>query len=206
MKKLWAVLTAALLLVLVSAAPAHSHGPREEHRRFGGEQVMALNIDLETNAILYGCEDISWFGTIELYGRTYGMALYAISSTVGDDGVLHYEEGWRIFTGKFRVKDGEIKRCAPGRILAEGTDVGVWDISTGEFESTGTVDFARGRLRRWSGRTVTQDGIAPQPVSVARLTGRSRPGWRAAARLTPSVPRGRHLGELRCNSFAERSI
>lgn len=181
--KLWMVLAVVVVLLMVSAGPAHADGKKGHHREFGGEQVMALNIDLETNANLYGCDEISWFGTIDLYGRTYGMALYSISSNVGDDDLLHYEEGWRIFTGKFRVKDGELRRCSPGRLLASGTDTGVWNTTTGEFESTGTVDYARGRLRKWDGKTVMQDGVAPQPVSVAGLDG--VPGLIGQLRLVP---------------------
>lgn len=189
-RRLWIALALGLVLLMVSAVPADAGGRKGDHRRFGGEQVMALNIDLETNANLYGCDEISWFGTIDLYGRTYGMALYPISSNVGDDGLIYYEEGWRIFTGKFRVEDGEIRRCHPGRVLAAGTDTGVWDISTGEFESVGSVEQARGRLRRWDGKSVTQDGVAPQPVTVAGLEG--VPGLIGKLQLEPSHGCGWH--------------
>lgn len=136
---------------------------------FDGAQVMALNIDLATGAHLYGCDEISWFGTIELYGKTHGMALYSISGGVQADGLYHYEEGFKIFTEMFSVMDDELMDCHPGRLLVEGADVGVWDTSTGEFESEGSVDYAKGRFRSWYGTTVMQDGVAPQPVSVAGL-------------------------------------
>jgi len=165
----WFVFVAAMALLLVPAAPALADGNHGHHRSFGGEQVMALNVDLATDANVSGCEEISWFGTIELYGRTYGMALYSISGGVEDDGLFHYVEGWRIFTGKFRVKDDELKHCAPGHLVAAGVDIGVWDITTGEFESEGSVDYATGRFRSWYGKTVGQNGVAPQPVSVAGL-------------------------------------
>lgn len=167
--RLLGAFVAALALSMVPAAPTIAQGNQAADRPFGGEQVMALNIDLATDANLYGCEEISWFGTVELYGRTYGMALYSISGGVGDDGLFHYVEGWRIFTGKFQVKDGELKKCAPGTVMAAGVDTGTWDIATGEFESEGTVDYAKGRFRSWYGTTVGQDGVAPQPVSVAGL-------------------------------------
>ena len=168
-RRMWIVLGVAVATLMASAAPALAQGREEHHRPFGGEQVMALNVDLETGANLYGCEEISWFGTIDLYGRTYGMALYSISGEVGEDGLYYYQEGWRIFTGKFRVKDGELKRCHPGRVVAAGVDSGVWDISTGYFESVADVDYAIGRFRSWYGKTVMQNGFAPQPVSVAGL-------------------------------------
>ena len=165
----WIVFVAAMALLLVPTTPALAHGTQGHQHRFGGEQVMALNIDLATDANLYGCEKISWFGTIELYGKTYGMALYSISGEVADDGLYYYEEGWKIFTKKFKVKDGELKRCHPGRVVAAGADKGVWNITTGEFESEGSVDAAKGRFKSWYGKTVMQDGVAPQPVSVAGL-------------------------------------
>ncbi len=165
----WIALGAAVALSVAPAASATAHGNHGHQRPFGGDQVMALNVDQATGENLYGCDEISWFGTIELYGRTYGMALYSISGEVGDDGLYYYEEGWRIFTGKFRVKDGELRRCAPGRVLAAGTDAGVWDFATGEFESEGSVDSVRCRFRSWYGQTVRQDGVAPQPVTVAGL-------------------------------------
>ena len=166
--RVWIALLIAAALLTVLATPTEAHGRSGHHRPFGGEQVMVLNLD-DAGANLYGCDEISWFGTIDLYGKTYGMALYSISGQVADDGLFHYEEGWRIFTGKFRVKDGELKRCHPGRVVAAGTDEGVWNMSTGYFESVGSVDDARGRFKHWFGKTVIQDGVAPQPVSVAGL-------------------------------------
>jgi hypothetical protein len=95
------------------------------------------------------------------------MALYPIDFYIDADGLAHYEEAWQIFTGKFKVKDGELKRCAPGVVLAAGVDEGVWDVATGEFESFGTVDYASRRLRHWEGHTVRQDGVTGPGVSVA---------------------------------------
>ena len=164
-RRLLVVLTvvAALLVALAAPATAKAHHP------FGGEQVMVLNIDLVTGEHLYGCDDISFFGTVELRNRTFGMALYSISANYDDQGNNHYEEGWRIFTGKFRVKDGQIKDCDPGRAVAGGTDVGLWTAATQYFVSEGSVDFARGPFRRWFDKTVMQDGYAPSVVTVAGL-------------------------------------
>lgn len=167
--RMWMASVAAMALLMLPATSATADGNQGSHRPFGGDQVMALNVDLETDANLYGCEEISWFGTIELYGRTYGMALYGVSGGFEDDGLYHYVEGWRIFTGRFQVKDGELKHCAPGSVMAAGVDIGVWNIATGAFESQGSVDYAKGRFTSWYGMTVGQDGVAPQPVSVAGL-------------------------------------
>lgn len=163
-RKLFTLLAIVAVLSAVMAAPVSAKG--NSHHPFGGEQVMVLNEKPDGGFGLYGCEDISWFGTIELHGHTFGMALYSLGG-YEDDGLVYYEEGWRIFTGKFKVKDGQLKRCAPGKLMAAGIDEGIWHLDTGEFESSGTVDHASRPFRSWEGRTVHQDGVTGPGVSVA---------------------------------------
>lgn len=170
-KRALTIIAVVATLSVVMAAPASAHGEHRGHRPFGGEQEMVLNIDLATGEHIYGCDEISWFGTVELYGRTFGMALYSFSSEIDENGNNHYEEGWRIFTGKFRVRDGVIKDCDPGRALVGGVDAGLWILDTGYFISEGSVEFARGPFRSWVGKTVMQDGFAPVPVTAAGLEG-----------------------------------
>lgn len=158
-RRLLVVLAVVAVLSALMAAPANATAPHRGHRPFGGEQMMLLNEDADGNLGLYGCEEISWFGTIVLHGKTYGMALYPIDFYEGEDGLAYYEEGWKIFTKRFKLRDGELKRCHPGRVLAAGTDKGTWDMATGGFESTGLVDYASRRFRCWDGRTVHQDGV-----------------------------------------------
>lgn len=159
----------AMALLLVAATPAIAC---EEDPPFGGEQVMALNFG-EADEILYGCDRTSWFGTINVSGKTFGMALYPLAAGYVDDetGLYHYSERWRIFTGTFSVKDGALESCHPGMILAEGRDLGTWDTETGYFQSKATVDYVTGDFKSWWGKTVMQDGYATQPVSVAGLEG-----------------------------------
>lgn len=146
---------AVVIAVPASAEKAH-HGDRVLH----GDQVMILNIDMATDSPgAYGCEEISWFGTIRIDRTTYGMALYSIESVFDDDGLLYYEEGWQIFTRQFRVKNGELKTCEPGRVLLAGTDVGVGDLAAGWFYSDGVVDYASRPFRKWVGDAVYQDGL-----------------------------------------------
>ena len=129
---------------------------------------MVLNEKPDGNLGLYGCEEISWFGTIELYGRTYGMALYPMDGYVDADGLYHYEEGWKIFRNRFKVRDGELRRCHPGKVLASGADKGTWIFETGEFESFGTVEHATWRFRTWHGRSVYQQGVT-EPIMFENL-------------------------------------
>lgn len=167
MRRLLTLLTVVAAVSAAMAAPASAEA-HQGHRSFGGEQVMVLNEKPEGGLGLYGCEEISWFGTIELHGRTFGMALYPIDGYDGDDGLYHYEEGWKVFTGKFKVKDGELKRCTPGRVIASGVDEGVWALDTGAFESFGTVEYATPPLRSWQGQAVHQSGVT-EPIFVKGL-------------------------------------
>ena len=174
-KRLLFVLAIIAALSLIAAAPVsacNKHG-RHRHQPPSGDQVMILNVPPGTQGPLgyYGCEEISWFGTIEIDGKTFGMALYP-NPDYDNTAVLplvEYGEHWKIFTGKFKAKNGELKRCSPGRVVMAGYDEGVWDMDTGLFESSGTVDYAAGYFKRWDGYEVHQDGLIEGGVSVAGI-------------------------------------
>lgn len=170
-KRLLFVLGMIVVLSLIASIPASADDPSHGHQPPSGDQVMVLNDNPdpygEPMPGLYGCEDISWFGTIVIDGRTFGMALYANPDYVGPPGT--YGEYWKIFTGKFKTKDGMLKRCVPGKVLMAGYDEGVIDFGTFYFESFGTVDDAVGYFKWWDGYTARQDGFIQPGVSVAGL-------------------------------------
>ena len=92
---------------------------------------MVLNQDPVTGDFgLYGCQEISWFGSIDIEGTTYGMALYPLPGrlTGGGATILHYEETWKIWTGEFTVSPTgewyEIDTCEPGQVVLAGVDFG----------------------------------------------------------------------------------
>jgi hypothetical protein len=95
------------------------------------------------------------------------MALYPIRSKI-TDGVMKYKEGWKVFTKKSKVRNGELRDCTPGRVLLAGKDKGVAYLQQFWFESDGTVRRARGQFRDLKGSDVYQYGELG-PVSVARL-------------------------------------
>ena len=171
-KRLLFVLAIVVALLLMAAAPVMACNKHGRHRDQppSGEQVMVLNAPSPGAALgHYGCEDISWFGTIEIGSKTFGMALYADFDYVGE-GVfpsVEYGESWKIFTRQFRVRDGELRRCAPGRVVMAGYDEGVWNVDTGVFQSVGDVEYATRRFKRWDGYKVSQGGTAEPGVSVA---------------------------------------
>ncbi len=140
------VLSLAIVLVLGlgAAVPAGAKAPLR------GDQIMVLNQDPVTGAFgLYGCPELSWFGTIELDGETYGMALYPMPGRfTGGGNILHYEEAWKVWTGEFGVtydpvtESFSIDDCTPGDYVLSGTDFGVGNLKTGKFVSNSTVDEA----------------------------------------------------------------
>ena len=162
MRRFFMALSASVLVFTAAAV-----GSADAKAPLRGDQVMVLNQDPVTQEFgLFGCSDISWFGTIELDGTTYGMALYPLPGRVTGNGtILHYEEGWKVWTGSFdlsydAVSDGLIlDECEPGEVVLAGVDSGTGSFRTGKFRSNGTVDEADDPFTQWLGRRVHQDGI-----------------------------------------------
>ena len=109
MKKLLTALTASALLFTVAAI-----GPVDAKAPERGDQIMVLNEMPGTGQFgQFGCPEISWFGTIELAGTTYGMALYPLPGRItGNGNILHYEEGWKVWTGSFTLNDDLVSASA----------------------------------------------------------------------------------------------
>ena len=166
-KKLLVILAVVVVLAVVVAAPVSAEKPAPTLR---GDQLMVLNQDPVTGEFgLYGCEEISWFGSIDIEGTTYGMALYPLPGrTTGT--VLHYEEGWKVWTDEFTLTDGVLDTCEPGEYLLSGTDTGAGSFKNGTFRSNGTVDEAFEPFAEWLGRLVHQDGVMG-PVDFDGLVG-----------------------------------
>ena len=156
MRRFFVVLTASVLMLSVAAT-----GPVDAKAPLRGVQAMVLNQNPVTSDLgLFGCPGISWFGTIELAGRTYGMALYPLPGrTTGQGSILHYEEGWKVWTGSFTITDGSLESCEPGDVVLSGVDNGTASFRTGKFRSNGTVDEASEPFADWLGRRVHQDGV-----------------------------------------------
>jgi len=171
-RKLVLALALIAALSLIAAAPATAEGPNHDRQSPSGDQIMILNQEGPGAPFgYYGCDEMSWFGTIEIDGKTFGMALYPDYSNIDlGTGVMEYGEWWKIFTGMFNAKDGVLKRCAPGRVVMAGYDEGTADMFGGRFVSSGTVDYAAGHFKWWDDYAVDQDGTMG-PVSVAGIEG-----------------------------------
>ncbi|MDH3249325.1 MAG: hypothetical protein OEQ47_10205 [Acidimicrobiia bacterium] len=128
---------------------------------------MVLNEDPATQQLgLYGCSEISWFGTVEIGDATYGMALYpGLGRVTGEGTVVHYVEGWTVWTEEFTLTFDSgagmysVDDCTPGEAVLSGTDSGLWTARTGKFRSNGIVDEASAPFEGWLGRHVHQDGV-----------------------------------------------
>jgi hypothetical protein len=174
-RKLLILLAVVVVLAVVVAAPVSAKKPLR------GDQTMVLNQLPDGSFGLYGCPELSWFGSITIDETTYGMALYPLPGRLTGDPkfpaggtILHYEEGWAIFAEQFEVANGIIVDCVPGEgdpePLLAGEDKGVGSFLTGKFRSNGTVDHALDPFAEWLGRKVHQDGTTG-PVDFDGLTG-----------------------------------
>ena len=152
-RKLLVLMAIVVALSVVVAAPVSAKNPLR------GEQVLALNQDAEGNFGLYGCPEISWFGTVVLDDTTYGMALYPIGS-VFPGKTQHWEESWTIFSEEFTVEGGELVSCEPGDVVLSGYEKGVIAFTNphGKFHMTGIVEDASGPYEEWIGRRSYQEG------------------------------------------------
>lgn len=168
------VFTAVAVLVLGAVAV----GPVSAEQPLRGDQTMVLNQDMETGEFgLFGCPELSWFGSIDIDGTIYGMALYPLPGRITGNGmVLHYEEGWKIWTGEFSLTFDPatswyyLDDCDPGEYVLAGTDAGVGIESPAKFTSNGVVDEALDPFAVWLDRRVHQDGILG-PVDFGDLVG-----------------------------------
>lgn len=177
-KRLLLVFAMVVALSLIATAAVSAKSPNHQKQPPSGVQVMVLNDNPDPAGDpmpgMYGCEEISWFGTIEIDGKTFGMALY---SDYGEGfPIYEYGEFWKIFAGKFKTKDGVLKRCAPGRVLMAGYAEGSVEfgppfppVPPFYFESEGTVGYAAGYFKWWDGYDVYQNGWIGPGVSVAGL-------------------------------------
>lgn len=170
MKRTLVLSLAVVVLVGATAVPLNAKQPVR------GDQTMVLNEDPDTLELgFYGCDGISWFGSIEIDETIYGMALYPLALNVNASGTLfHYEEGWKVWDEEFTLTYDEgaqryyLDSCEPGDVLLSGTDSGVWTAKTGKFRSNGTVEDAMEPFGDWLGRHVHQDGVI-EPIDFADL-------------------------------------
>jgi len=167
-----------LLLAVVMVLGAVAAGPVGAKQPLRGDQTMVLNQDMSTGEFgLFGCPELSWFGSIDIDGTTYGMALYPLPGRITGNGtILHYEEEWKVWTGEFTLTYDEeaewyyLDDCQPGEYVLAGTDNGVGTFKGTKFRSNGVVEEALDPFADWLDRRVHQDGVVG-PIDFGGLMG-----------------------------------
>lgn len=157
MKRMMLALIAGLGFSIAVATPATADRPLR------GDQLMTANYS-------ESCPGMAWYGTLDVDGVTYGMALYFSDvPAVAHGNSYHYVEDFKVFTGQF----AQPLDCEPGDVVLSGTDVGTASLVNAKFRSMGTIDEASGDFAGWEGRKIYQDGVVteveidgvPVPVS-----------------------------------------
>lgn len=102
------------------------------------------------------CPDITWAGTVQLEGVTYGMAFFPTGAK--DVGVVHhFAEIWEIYDTPYTFMGGVLMECTPGEIVLAGTDAGNTETND-KYRMNGTVEDAFDPLAEWGGHNVHMDG------------------------------------------------
>jgi hypothetical protein len=149
MRKRFILLLAMLLVLsLAVAVPANAEEPLR------GDMELYFNLGFGNPDA--PCPDITWAGTVELDGVTYGMAFYPTDAKdVGK--THHFVEDWEIYDAPYEFMGGVLTECSPGDIVLSGTDAGVTSPNS-KYRMNGTVGEAFAPFAEWTGRNVHASG------------------------------------------------
>lgn len=148
-KRLLLVVTLIAALSLV-AAPVSAGADKP----ISGE--MELHFNLGFGNEFAPCPDVSWAGTVDLDGNTYGIAFFPTGEkNVGK--VHHFTEVWEVYGTPFDFTGGVLTECSPGEIVLSGTDAGV-SSPNDKYRMNGTVEEAFAPVAQWDGRHVHMSG------------------------------------------------
>jgi hypothetical protein len=149
MRKRFILLLAMLLVLSVAVAlPANAEEPLR------GDMELYFNLGFGNPEA--PCPDITWAGTVEIDGVTYGMAFFPTGAKdVGK--THHFEEAWEIYDTPYPFEGGVLTECTPGDIVLAGTDAGVSSPNS-KYRMNGTVGTAFDPFVDWVGRSVHMGG------------------------------------------------
>jgi len=137
-----------MVLSVAVALPANAKKP------LSGDMELNFNLGYDNPAT--PCPGITWAGTVELEGTTYGMAFYPTSAK--DVGATHhFDEIWVIYDAPFDFTGGVLTECVPGDIVLAGTDSGVTSPNS-KYRMNGAVGSAFAPFAEWDGRNVHMSG------------------------------------------------
>jgi hypothetical protein len=145
------LLVVALIAALSLVAAPVSAGAEKP---ISGEMELYFNLGFGNSSA--PCPDITWAGTVELEGTTYGMAFFPTGEkNVGQ--VHHFTEVWKIYDTPFTFVGGVLAECASGDVVLSGTDAGVSSPNS-KYRMNGTVGEAFAPFVQWDGRNVHMSG------------------------------------------------
>ena len=151
-RKLTVLLALAALIATFSLVAAPVSAGAE--KPISGEMELYFNLGFGNPDA--PCPGISWAGTVELGGTTYGIAFIPLDAKdVGK--VHHFAEAWVIYDTPFTFTGGVLTECTSGDVVLSGTDAGVSSPNS-KYRMNGTVGEAFAPFVQWDGRNVHMSG------------------------------------------------
>jgi len=144
-----------VLVALVAALLMASTAPVSAKTPLRGEMELYFNLGFGDTGT--PCPGITWAGTIELDGATYGMTFTPTGAKdVGR--VHHFWEDWNIYTSPFSFTGGVLTQCTSGDVVLAGRDNGITSPND-RYRMNGSVDQAAFPFGAWDGRSVHMSGV-----------------------------------------------
>lgn len=147
-KRVWAVLAILFVVPLMVAGPADAKRPLR------GEMDLYFNEGFFTGET--GCPVVTWAGSIDIDGVTYGMAFFPTGARQ-TGAAFHFEEIWTVYENPFGFTGGELGACPDGPVVMTGVDSGVTSPNE-TYRMNGVVEESHGDLAAWQGRRVHMSG------------------------------------------------
>ena len=184
------------MIVAVAAAGALVAAPVDAAKQKPLSGPMDLDLYAELCAVPHAPAFLTWAGTVELDGVTYGFADFPTAPFVEDGKFIYFEEYWTMFT----LDEGEAVTpeiaCDTTRVVLAGVNDG-WGTPGGTGKADGEVtevidpgpfsDVEVGSRMFWRGRVVGDAGtdfVATFHIQPARQQISRR--FHAAAKHPPS--------------------
>lgn len=164
MKRLITIVLAAFV------APFLMVGSADARQPLRGDMELYFNVGF---VIQQGCTTVTWAGTIDIDGETYGMAFFPTGSRQTGE-AFHFEENWMIYDEPFGFDGpGLLMECPTGDVVLAGYDSGVTSPNA-KYRMSGAVEVALEEFEGWDGRRVHMDGDIGYDATGVPLTA---PGW-----------------------------
>jgi hypothetical protein len=155
------------MIVAVAAAGALVAAPVDAAKQKPLSGPMDLDLYAQLCATPHAPPFLTWAGTVELDGVTYGFADFPTAPLIEDGKFIYFEEYWTMFT----LEEGEAVTpdiaCDTTRVVLAGVNDG-WGTPGGTGKANGEVtevidpgpfsDFEVGSRMFWRGRVVGDTG------------------------------------------------